>query len=212
MSDAGIDYGMGSTNIDHDTGIRFGVISKHKVGQAWYDSEELQWGEPCCGECGNEASPIEAVPFDLDDCVATEFAGAFRHYDKLAIPEEHQDDIGKDTWKDEGRDYCCLYCARSFDSDDAFGDEPIGSSYVDEEYKCFASDSDIFIEKSPYYTLCNFCSPCAPGAGYLKSANPNGIKAYCLGPDWFGEGECPYPVYRVDNDECIYTPEASDDE
>jgi hypothetical protein len=28
------------------------------------------------------------------------------------------------------------------------------------------------------------------------------------GPDWFEEGKCPYPVYRVDNDECIYTPKS----
>lgn len=28
-----IDYGMGQTNIDHDTGIRYGVISIHEVTQ-----------------------------------------------------------------------------------------------------------------------------------------------------------------------------------
>lgn len=209
MSDAGIDYGLGMSNIDNETGIRFGVINTHQVGQAWYDSEELEWGPPTCGECGNEASPIEAVPFDLDGCEVSEYAGAFRHYDRLVVPAEHQDAVGSDNWKDEGRDHCCLHCARSFDNEDAFGDDPIGSYYIDEEYKCFASDSDIFVEKSPYYTLCNFCSPCAPGAGYLESTNPNGIKAYCLGPDWFDK--CPYPVYRVDNDECIYNPEDSTD-
>ena len=203
MSDAGIDYGMGTTNIDHETGIRFGVIHQHKVGQAWYDSEELDYGPPHCPKCGNEADSIEELPFYLDDL---ESDG-----DSLIIPEDVQDEVfGNSTWADEGRDHACLKCARSFDSDEAYGDEPNGSFYDSDGYKCFgSSDGDIFVEKSPYYTLCNFCSPCAPGAGYLTSSNPNGIAAYCFGPEWFDK--CPYPVYRVDNDECIYTPEDSDD-
>jgi hypothetical protein len=36
----GIDYGMGQTNIDTSTGIRYGVISQHEVLQAWADSSE----------------------------------------------------------------------------------------------------------------------------------------------------------------------------
>ena len=58
-------------------------------------------------------------------------------------------------------------------------------------------DPDIFIIKSPYYTLCRFCSPCAPGAGDLMRHAPDGIKAYCFGHDWFDSGRAPYPVYSV---------------
>lgn len=36
----GIDYGGGQTNIDHETGIRFGVIPANDVLQAWADSAE----------------------------------------------------------------------------------------------------------------------------------------------------------------------------
>jgi hypothetical protein len=31
---AGIDYGMGQTNVNHETGIRYGVISQNSVMQA----------------------------------------------------------------------------------------------------------------------------------------------------------------------------------
>ena len=77
--------------------------------------------------------------------------------------------------------------------------EPI-SWYIDnQEYKAIQSrdDSDIFILKSPYYTLCDFCSPCAPGAGYLTT--PGNIMAYCFGHDCFESNKAPYPVYRVND-------------
>jgi hypothetical protein len=57
------------------------------------------------------------------------------------------------------------------------------------------SDGDIFITKSPYYTVCGFCSPCAPGAGYLTDKSED-CAAFCFGPDWF-DGPVPYLIYRV---------------
>ena len=77
--------------------------------------------------------------------------------------------------------------------------EPLSFSYQKEGYEAEQSqdDSDIFITKSPYYTLCAYCSPCAPGAGYVMSSRKHGIKAYCFGDDWFDSGKAPYPVYEV---------------
>ena len=77
--------------------------------------------------------------------------------------------------------------------------EPVSFYYEEDGYTAEAgSDGDIFITKSPYYTLCAFCSPCAPGAGYLMNPRPNGgIRAYCFGHDWFDGGKAPYPVYSV---------------
>jgi predicted nucleic acid-binding Zn ribbon protein len=52
---AGSDYGMGTTNVDVKTGIRYGVISQHEVMQAWSDSSEADYGRPIeyeCPECG----------------------------------------------------------------------------------------------------------------------------------------------------------------
>lgn len=154
----GIDYGHGQTNIDHKTGLRFGVVSPHDVGQAWYDESEAYYGSPHCPECGKE--------LDNDICY--------------------------------GHKCECGYII-DWPGEECYGDEPLSHYYKDDEYEAEAgSDGDIFITKSPYYTKCGFCSPCAPGAGYLTSQGDD-CKAYCFGPDWF-DGEPPYTIYRVSDD------------
>ena len=214
----GIDYGMGLANTDHATGIRYGVIPCSAVLQAWSDDSEADYGPPICGQCGNEACEIDVVPFDLDDCV-TLCRGT------LEIPEAARrgDLAGRSVWKDEGRDYACLRCARSFYSEDAYPDDACGY-YLEEpglRATQSADDRDIFVILSPYYTHGPFCSPCAPGAVYLPSARGHGAKAYCFDPSWFDtdgsepvtgtyEGQpttCPYPVYRVSDDVCVFTPD-----
>jgi hypothetical protein len=175
----GIDYGRGQTNIDLQNGIRFGVISQNAVLQAWADSSEGDYGEAHCPKCGNEAIAIddERVP-DLDD--------------------------GAEDWEDNGRDYACASCKYTFDSDEAFSDEPLGFVLDDDEYKATAGDDgDIFILRSPYYTRAQFCSPCAPGACYLENPCDDGERAYCFSHDWFDDGRAPYPVYRVSDDSLV---------
>lgn len=86
--------------------------------------------------------------------------------------------------------------------------EPYSHSLDDGEYQAEQSydDCDIFIAKSPYYTVCQFCSPCAPGAGYIMQTCTEGIKAYCFGHDMFWdteEGKAPYPVYSVSDDSLV---------
>lgn len=178
MTYAGIDYGMGTSNINHATGVRYGVISQHSVSQAWCDSAEPDYGKPTCPKCGNEAKDYG----DTD--------GDFEH---------------------EGgcTDYACEQCKISFDSQDAFGDEPQSWNYEDDGYTLTdCLDSDIFILDSPYYTFAPFCSPCVPGAGNTDDAEDqdesNGVKTYCLGHDWFDEKKAPYRIFRVsDNSEVL---------
>lgn len=83
--------------------------------------------------------------------------------------------------------------------------EPLGFCLDDKDY--FATcgeDGDIFIERSPYYTLCNYCSPCAPGAGDIMNQNTEGIKAYCFGPDFFdAEDDIPIDIYSVETGKLI---------
>jgi hypothetical protein len=148
------------------------------------DNADGDYGPATCPNCGNEA-------LDIDD---------------EAVPEL---DAMPDDWTDEGHNYACLSCKLMFWADAAFGDEPLGWDYEGTEYTATQSgdDSDIFITRSPYYTRGPFCSPCAPGAVYLPDAKGEGARAYCFGPDWFDEDNpCPYPVYRVSDDACIYTP------
>jgi hypothetical protein len=72
---AGIDYGMGLTNIDHATGIRYGVISQHSVLQAWCDSAEAIYPEFDGGDMdeGADAEPegwtYEGDGYQLVDCL-----------------------------------------------------------------------------------------------------------------------------------------------
>ncbi len=156
--DAGIDYGMGRSNIDYDTGIRFGVMPQHDVSQAWSDSSEGQYVYTC-PYCGAEL----AKGIDAKRC-----SGCYKRID----PDRDFDNM-----------------------------EPVAFIYEGDGYECSQSydDPDIFILKSPYYTYASFCSPCAPGAGYLRTPLPAdvGVKTYCFGPDWFDDGKAPYDVYRV---------------
>jgi len=47
----GTDYGMGQTNIDHETGIRYGVIPMYDVTW-WVEEAEPDFGEATCPKCG----------------------------------------------------------------------------------------------------------------------------------------------------------------
>ena len=155
---AGIDYGLGLTNIDRETGIHYGVINQNEVLQAWCDSSEPQYGDTECHICG------ASIQVGADFC-----------------PRCNHDFIGE--WDNV---------------------EPSACVVDDGEYQATCGDDgDIFIVKSPYYTKCKFCSPCAPGAGYLMSSNDDGIKAYCFNHDWFESGIAPYPVYCVATDKLI---------
>ncbi|MCK9600952.1 MAG: hypothetical protein M0R06_18060 [Sphaerochaeta sp.] len=173
------DYGLGQTNINHETGIRYGVINQNDILQAWADSSEPDYRPPSCPWCGEEVEDTG--------------------YHKQSCP----------------------HCGKDFRDYELSGDEPYGFYLDDGEYRAFSDDyGDIFVIDSPYYTRARFCSPCAPGACHLHNPDDMGEKAYCFGPDWFdsfGDDEptgefngqatsCPYPVYRVADDACIYTP------
>jgi len=76
MAYVGIDYGHGLTNRDTKTGIRYGVIPAHAVGEAWYESSEPDYGKPHCPECETE----------LDDSLECKLHGEIQPED--AYPEE----------------------------------------------------------------------------------------------------------------------------
>lgn len=166
----GIDYGMGLTNIDKETGIRYGIIPANCLMGFADEAFEPDYGKPSCGKCGNEA-----VEYDEE-----------KH---LAYAEDgHSFD-----------DYACESCEYRFSNEDAFPEDALSWNIVNEDEEGFRDDyHDVWITKSPYYTLCGFASPCAPGAGYLTSEGD--VKAYCLGPSWFdADNPCPYKIYSVED-------------
>ncbi len=184
MSDyVGIDYGMGRSNVDKENGIRYGVISQHTVGQAWYDDAEPVYGPPTCPKCGGEA--VESFKVNNDD-----------------------DERWPKLYSHSVEDYACESCEHYLDSGDVYGDEPLGWEYKEEGYELTdCLDSDIFVLKSPFYTFAQFCSPCVPGAGNLNHPMEEGVNCYCLGHDWFEGGTAPYPVYRVKTGELVQSEE-----
>jgi ribosomal protein L37AE/L43A len=94
----------------------------------------------------------------------------------------------------------CPTCRKKLSEDDFVDLEPIEFIYKREGYHAVCGeDGDIFLLKSPYYTLCRECSPCAPNAGYLMSPDEQGLPAYCFGEDWFDDGKTPYPILKVKN-------------
>lgn len=190
---AGIDYGMGRTNIDTATGIRYGVISQHSLAEWFYDEFQSEYGEPHCPECGNEVQDCR-----LEDLANTEGGDEYEHYGRGCA------------------DYVCHACKHTLDSADVFPDEPIGHSLDTNGYKAIdCLDSDVMVLASPFYTYGPFCSPCVPGAVNLNGAvtpfenspvgweatdGSDGVKAYCFGHDWFDSGKAPYRVFRVSDD------------
>jgi hypothetical protein len=185
----GIDYGRGITNIDTETGIRYGVINQNEVLQTWADSS-LPYYAPYCPYCVEQAAETYEAMVELPEC-----------------PK----------------------CHHKFNPDQSFDNfDPAGFTYDSDGYQCNQSydDTDIFILKSPYYTYAGFCSPCAPGAGYLMSpftmskempiddslplggyaahAIASGFpKVYCFDHSFFDNGKAPYPVFSVETGELV---------
>lgn len=109
-----------------------------------------------------------------------------------------------DNWLDaaEAEYPACEEHGEDCDGDCMMDVEPT-RHYDEEGYKIFEdSQGDLFIEKSPYYTYAQFCSPCAPGAAYLLNHMEPGTgpKAYALGHDWFEDKKAPYRVFKVEDD------------
>lgn len=162
---AGIDYGRGMTNIDTETGIRYGVIFARSIGQAWYDAAEPVYPDI------SDVVDVAELRAELGE------SAAGKTDDELLAEADYPDWIDTD----------CM----------AFNDE--GYSMQERGDSGFG----IFVFRSPYYTLCRYCSPCAPGAGDLDSPDPDGIRAYAPGHDWFETGRAPYPVYSVETGQIV---------
>lgn len=171
---AGIDYGLGQTNIDTETGIRYGVISLHSLDSWIYEELEPEYGDACCPSCGTETR-------DSDEF------------------EDPKSEFRNPKFKEQ---YCDV-CEEYFWSEECYPDSP-HSHTLDKNGYSAETDMDcinLFVYKSLYFTRAKYCSPCVPGAGDLNSPCSDGAKAYCLGHDYFEGDKAPYPVYSVETGE-----------
>lgn len=183
MISAGIDYGLGTTNIDPATSIRYGVISQHSLCQeALNDSLEPDYGDPSCPECGGSVLSADEVK-------------------RSELWTRRMDRAGTRG----GFDYACLACRKGLPSEWCFPEEAVdwtvdgGAEY--DIQTCL--DTDLMVTRSPFYTRGMFCSPCVPGGVSLDSPVDGGARAYCLGHEWFEDGVAPYPVFRVSDDSVV---------
>lgn len=173
-------------NFDEKTGIRYGVISPHAVNQDALNDIYDRGTDPYC-ESGKE---------ELTSAITKTLNGYGFSVGQIDEVLSSVIDIYNESY------------------------EPDGSGimdYSDEEYDLHVSGDNfgIFVMRSPYYTYCRGCSPCAPGAGDLDSPiDPDEheitegyYRALCLGPEWFDQEDheysrkIPYRVFRVDNDQ-----------
>ena len=182
--------GADAPNVDHATGIRYGVISQHAISS--YALDDIT-------QSGTDLDYENAVQ-DLQDAIGASVRKAIADYARASAIDRVVDAAVDAAWTELEQDFNDGY-------------EADGSSYLleDEEYSVLlCADGDIFVRRSPYYTFRGLCSPCAPNAGHLQTAGD--YKAYCLGPDWFDRAEgspIPYgPVYRVDDDSIVDISEA----
>jgi hypothetical protein len=168
------------SNYDEKTGISYGVISPHALNGCALQDLYDQGTDP------HYESSKEEFTTDLKN-VLDRFGFSVGQIDEVLSPAIDIFNESFDSCGDGQRDYS------------------------DSEYTLHISGDNfgIFVIKSPYYTYCRKCSPCAPGAGDLN--NPleiEGIevldindRAYCLDKSYFDDGTAPYRVFRVDNDE-----------
>ena len=171
MNNVGIDCGMGVTNIDSESGIRYGIISQHSVSSWALSDMESDYGKPTCQECGNKL-------VEYNDDQHNEYAKTHGCVD-----------------------YACETCHAAYEACDCYPDEALGIYIdTDTEQVVDCLDTDLMVIKSEYYTYAQYCSLCMPGAGNLDNplSEDVGIKTYALGPDWFdSDNPCPYPIWRV---------------
>lgn len=200
----GIDYGLGRTNRNPETGIRFGVIPAHAV-PCWDEWSEPEYNGPTCPYCGGSV-----VEYDPDEHRTTEDYKEEGLEVGLDEPT-YTGDRGCNGFR-KFIEHACEHCHALLESEECYGDQPDYFGYDDYGYELRqgGDDPDLWVMKSPYFTYAQFCSPCAPGACYLL--NPlfepvEGNKCYCLGRDWFEHDAAPYPIWEVATGELIYVPE-----
>ncbi len=173
--DTGIDYGLGKTNIDKKTGIRYGVIGYNSFSAEAFD--EIIYNARNLSYENYIRETTEEIKNELENVLRNYLHGGDPEWIVNHIRENIEESLAE-SYTENGD--CFLY-------------EKDG-------YTIETTDLGLYILKSPFITFTRFCSPCCPGAGDLDSPLKGGIPTYCLGDDWFDEyTPCKYPIFEVQN-------------
>ena len=213
---AGIDYGNGKTNVDHEKGIRYGIIHTNKLSSEVWEEFEPQYSQGC-PNCGNELNEgweddQGEVRDQLEELNIEKIGEAL---DQFGFTETKPEDVDRrengsvfyglteilpaDSIIDVENAVFCRFCKKDIDAENGeqFADQADCYTYEKNGISAMIDDyGDLWIFCSPIYTYAAFCSPCAPGACHLNSPLPaehKNNKAYCLPVEWFDEfNPCPY--------------------
>lgn len=177
---AGIDYAAGQpVNRNMETGLRYGVIHSNQISPEAFDDIATH---------GTDVD-FENYRQTIKDAIKRNLESALDDYltkRELELTIESAQETAMEN------------CGDNYDNQDCTRYEYDAYGYSIQT----ASDGDMFVKNSPFFTYAQFCSPCAPGACYLASPLSSPVEAnkcYCLGKDWFDEfNPCPYPVYSVE--------------
>jgi hypothetical protein len=169
---SGIDYSHGLANKDIETGIAYGVIYANSLPSWFWETVESE------AEDVDYRDAISAIKDEVEGALKATLSdySVTADYEELAQTVLDSIDIEYENTGDFVR-YRYDKNGLTFDT---------------------TSDGSIFVIKSPYYALCSYCSPCAPGAGCLESEGS--VKTYCLPTDWFNDSEgnaAPYIAHEV---------------
>ena len=195
-------------NQDPITGIHFGVICANEetlnqdAVQEICDGEDLTYNDWRDARRETFRSIFSAIPDaasleEIEQILVDQFSNILDDVYPIGVDELAQEILSGCDIED-----LVDRCGEFYD---ACGDSTYELEDDDSLIRFDTGWNDVTVIRSPYYTLCGPCSPCAPNAGYLTT-QPGHLRTYCLGPDWFEDEKPPYPVWRVDGDELVWMP------
>lgn len=89
MTYSGIDYGMGQTNIDKETGIRYGVINANTLSEHAWDTIQSN---------GTDLDYAEAVEIDVLRGIPCQERQELASLSASAIPEQYKKQVER-VWQ-----------------------------------------------------------------------------------------------------------------
>jgi len=186
---AGLDYSLGRSNVNKETGIHYGVISQNSVMPEALDDimtygEDLAW-EEALAEAIAEAKATAAEGEEIDEDSISE-----------SLSEGWESSLGNYLYESEG--YKLTGCLDS----DLFVMASRFFTYAQFCSPCVPGAGNL---DSAWETLGKQVS----AAEIVTLATAAGFpRAYCLGHDWFDGGRAPYPVFSVESGALVEPPAA----
>lgn len=186
------------TNINPDTGIRYGYISAQSIHPdilyVVIDviGEDLTYEDAEAEAEANAIAERQADNIEEEVRIAIAEAGGFTDREYEDISEEWTSMAYERLGFDCREDYVEKFVELSMDN--FYCDEPI----VEFEYEgvhgrtsWLGGACNLWIFMSPHTGLYQECSPCVPGAGNLDQPNPDGVLTYDVPADWRTDHDLP---------------------